>query len=490
MHINRRSPITRPNSFQESAASAHPATRAARQLKSRQRISMGVFALLTGFTQVVVHTSVRDQADIVRVFNGADQQRMLCQRMSNAALALERIALSNQTADEDERAGCAAELRFVIAAWEPLQAAMERLNRPRDSSHQISPQMRQMVARIAMPRSDMLRVGAALLAANARPGRLDARQCAANAQTAQAQGPVFMKEMDEYVYAFEHEVTASNERLQRFASGMLVGMLLILVLQSVCVFRPALARMRQCVAELLNAQTCIEQQNTELRANNALLEAQQAELEAQQDELAAQQDELEQQARERERHNTELRLLNQLLEQRATTDGLTGLKNHSAFRRELEKMAELAAHNHRPLSVILLDVDHFKQYNDMYGHPGGDEVLRQVARLLQCGARATDVVARYGGEEFIVLLPETDALKAGEVAESLRHALATHTWEARAVTASFGVASFAPDASDTADASELIDRADRALYHAKRQGRNRVQLADAGEEYQERRRAA
>ena len=496
MQINRLLFAPRPTPI---AASSHQATRAARQLKSRYRVGIGFIAVLVLLSQVVVEVTVRDQADIVRVFNAADQQRMLCQRLSNAVLGLERAALKSEPANSERRAQCGTEIDLVTTLWKQSQNTLQRYNKPRDSTGRISSMLRDLLARIQPPRQDMLDAANTLRAANARPGLLDAPQCAAGAQTMQTQGPIFMKGVDEYVFRYELETKASNERLGRFASGMLVVILLILLLLGAFVFRPALARVRQSVEALLNAQICIEQQNDELRANNALLEAQQAELEAQQDELTAQQDELEQQARELERHNGELRLLNELLEQRATTDGLTGLKNHSAFRREMERMAERAVHNHSPLSIILLDVDHFKQYNDTYGHPAGDAVLKQVARLLQGGARPKDVAARYGGEEFIVLLPDTDAGAAGQVAEGLRHALAAYAWPDRPVTASFGVASLAPDvsewaatgeASGSSDISKLIDRADRALYHSKRQGRNRVSHADTQEAKQERRIAA
>lgn len=491
MQINRLFPAPRKAPI---SASSHQAARAAGQLKLRYRMGMGMILLLTLLTQTIVQIRVMDQADIARLMTVADEQRMLCQRLSSAAFVLERLARKGEPVNSASRARCAAELRLVTALWKQSQTTLLSLNRPRDASGQLSPLMRRLLALINAPRQNMMDTARDLLAGNARPGLLDTRRCAAGGQTMQAQSPAFMKGLGEYVQQYEGEARASNERLELFANNMLIVLLLVLLLLGAFVFRPALARVRQSVEALLNAQTCIEQQNDELRANNALLEAQQAELEAQQDELTAQQDELEHQARELERHNGELRLLNELLEQRATTDGLTGLKNHSAFRRELEQMAERAVHTHSPLSIILLDVDHFKQYNDTYGHPGGDEVLKQVARLLQDGSRAADVAARYGGEEFIVLLPETDAAAAGKVAEGLRHALAAYAWPARPVTASFGVASLAPHTSERAEAgrlsglsglpdiSELIDRADRALYHSKRQGRNRVSHAEQQEE--------
>jgi diguanylate cyclase (GGDEF)-like protein len=166
------------------------------------------------------------------------------------------------------------------------------------------------------------------------------------------------------------------------------------------------------------------------------------------------------------------------LELLATTDGLTGVQNHRAFQETL--MGEVArAYRYRmPLALIMVDVDHFKQYNDTFGHPAGDQVLRTVARLLREHSRTTDVVARYGGEEFAILLPSTDQEGALAQAERLRATIAAAAWPKRAVTASFGVATLGlddyPPDGDAAPGTLLIMAADGALYQSKTQGRNRV----------------
>ncbi len=164
---------------------------------------------------------------------------------------------------------------------------------------------------------------------------------------------------------------------------------------------------------------------------------------------------------------------NERLEALATTDGLTGAKNHRAFQERLSEEYSRASRSGAPLSVILLDVDNFKLYNDEFGHPAGDRVLKSVAQLLQANVREVDYVARYGGEEFAIVLPGADDFVARSVAERCREAIAAGPWPDRQVTASLGVAS--ANAS-TPSRGALIEQADTALYRSKAAGRNRVSL--------------
>jgi diguanylate cyclase (GGDEF)-like protein len=172
--------------------------------------------------------------------------------------------------------------------------------------------------------------------------------------------------------------------------------------------------------------------------------------------------------------NEELALANADLERLATTDGLTGLKNHRTFQGLLAAEYARARRYEKPLSVVLLDVDHFKMFNDTFGHPAGDAVLCRVGSLLQETARTTDVVARYGGEEFALLLPETPSEGAESIAERLRHAVAAAGWDRREVTVSVGVSSLE---DETPSPAGLVEAADQALYRSKRNGRNRVTVA-------------
>ncbi len=162
---------------------------------------------------------------------------------------------------------------------------------------------------------------------------------------------------------------------------------------------------------------------------------------------------------------------NARLETLATLDGLTGLKNFRTFQGRLENEFLRALRHGLPLSLILLDVDRFKQFNDGFGHPAGDEVLKSVAQIMAQAARLTDFCARYGGEEFVVILPNTHSLGSLVAAEHIRAAIEAAPWPQRAITASLGVATL--DAGDQ-DRAALIARADTALYHSKSCGRNRV----------------
>ncbi len=162
---------------------------------------------------------------------------------------------------------------------------------------------------------------------------------------------------------------------------------------------------------------------------------------------------------------------NERLAELAAIDELTGTKNRRRFREDLDLLFAQAQRLGSPLSLIMLDLDHFKQYNDAFGHPAGDEILKRVGSTLRASLRSHDVVARYGGEEFVVLLPATDEHEASEVAERLRSTIARGAWPRREVTASLGVGTIG---SRTSSASALVEQADQALYHSKQAGRNRV----------------
>jgi two-component system chemotaxis family response regulator WspR len=170
-----------------------------------------------------------------------------------------------------------------------------------------------------------------------------------------------------------------------------------------------------------------------------------------------------------------LRAANEALALQVRTDSLTGVCNRMALDEELDRaMQNLRRYESEVFSVLMIDVDYFKRYNDTFGHLAGDDVLRSVAGLLETGTRATDIVGRYGGEEFAVILPHTARGGSREIAERLRAAIERHEWTDAPVTVSVGIATASPDA---ANADQVLHEADVALYLAKKDGRNRVRHA-------------
>ncbi|MGD8785017.1 MAG: diguanylate cyclase [Thioalkalispiraceae bacterium] len=179
-----------------------------------------------------------------------------------------------------------------------------------------------------------------------------------------------------------------------------------------------------------------------------------------------------------ERDLTEHKMLQSRLEILASTDALTGLPNRQAIMGKAKKEFSRAKRYDRPLSIVMIDVDHFKSINDQYGHAAGDQVLSNVGHILGDSLRDSDVLARIGGEEFVLLLPDTPEDNAESVAERMREQLARSTIKFEkinlSITASFGVASISPE-DDSLE--KMLSRADHAMYEAKNTGRNRVKTA-------------
>ena len=167
---------------------------------------------------------------------------------------------------------------------------------------------------------------------------------------------------------------------------------------------------------------------------------------------------------------------NRQLEEMANRDGLTGLYNHRYFQETISKDFQRAVRYHESLSCVMFDIDHFKKFNDNYGHQAGDMVLKTLGGLIKELVRGSDLPARYGGEEFVLLMYHTAPKEALMVAERLRKAVEQHKFQADdmvlTVNISVGVASFPHQ--EIADAKTLIECADKALYRAKEEGRNRV----------------
>jgi diguanylate cyclase (GGDEF)-like protein len=176
----------------------------------------------------------------------------------------------------------------------------------------------------------------------------------------------------------------------------------------------------------------------------------------------------------------ELEKKNKILDNLVHIDGLTEIYNHRYFQTALDREIDRSIRQDASVSLLFIDIDHFKKFNDTYGHQLGDEILKDFSSLLKSHLRTYDTLARYGGEEFGVILPATDGDTALLVAEKLRAEIDDNEFlvdsEKHHVTASFGVCSSRPGVEDDFSKSQLISRADQALYEAKRQGRNRVCL--------------
>lgn len=181
-------------------------------------------------------------------------------------------------------------------------------------------------------------------------------------------------------------------------------------------------------------------------------------------------------------NHLQLKQYHDLLKRQSRLDGLTGLPNRRDFDETLVREWRRGQRLHSPLSVIMMDIDHFKEFNDHYGHLAGDDCLRQVGQALADKGRATDFVGRYGGEEFVALLPHTHRTGAEEVAEKFRRAIADLRVPHEAsssgeyLSLSLGVASTLPDAQS--QPTDLVEAADRMLYAVKESGRNGISVVE------------
>jgi len=175
--------------------------------------------------------------------------------------------------------------------------------------------------------------------------------------------------------------------------------------------------------------------------------------------------------------NEELQAANDVLKEIAVRDGLTALHNHRHFQEALALEIQRAKRYHSQCSIVFMDVDNFKIYNDTHGHPQGDRLLRTLAEILSSQLRSSDLAARYGGEEFVLMLPETPKEGAIKIAETLRQRVEAHDFPGGEkqplgrVTISLGVACFPDDGDEPAS---VLEYADQGLYRAKHGGKNRV----------------
>ena len=201
-------------------------------------------------------------------------------------------------------------------------------------------------------------------------------------------------------------------------------------------------------------------------------------------ETEARYDELEQRMLGLQRENLDLVVKNRMLSEVSTRDALTGLYNRWFVLEKIDSEINRALRHGSPMSLLMLDIDHFKRINDTWGHSAGDQVLQAIGKLLRESCRVYDVPGRYGGEEFCIVLPETKPGNTNVVAERIRRRLEATELSCGdgsvVVTASIGIAGMeAASEGEILSPAALIDRADRAMYTAKNRGRNRVETWDA-----------
>jgi diguanylate cyclase (GGDEF)-like protein len=200
-------------------------------------------------------------------------------------------------------------------------------------------------------------------------------------------------------------------------------------------------------------------------------------------ESEARYEELEHRMLSLQRENLDLIVKNRLLSEVSSRDALTGLYNRWFVIEKIDSEMNRALRHGSPMSLLMLDIDHFKRVNDTWGHGAGDQVLQAIGKLLRDSCRVYDVPGRYGGEEFCIVLPETKPGNTGVVAERIRSRLESTELPCGdtsiVMTASIGIAGLdQPEGTDILSPAALIDRADRALYSAKSRGRNRIEMWD------------
>jgi diguanylate cyclase (GGDEF)-like protein len=401
-------------------------TGSVRALTVRYIVGLTLIGLLSIASYYIMEKLVVGEQASAAIINISGRQRMLSQK---AVLLSQQLVIS---VDPLERAGLRSELRQVIESMREAQHALVHGDAAQGLPGGLSPAVQSlMFGQPVLLDGKLQHFFAAVTALMALS---DSELTYDNPQLAVILSTVggLLEAQDLLVAQFQRESEARIADIRAIEALVVYIMLAVLMLEALFIFQPAVLTLR--------------------RETNLLAEA------------------------------------NAELERLSSVDSLTGLANRRSFDGFLEREWQRRAREKQELALIMADIDHFKNFNDSYGHQAGDECLRRVAAAIgDSVGRATDLAARYGGEEFAVVLPGTDVEGAELVAEKIRAAVAglaiAHKASAagEVVTISLGVAGAA--AANCASPAQLIAAADRALYQAKQQGRNRVVVAksDSGE---------
>ena len=417
--VNDRAVNDRAVAAKPSAAAPHAKTRpqsSTRRLVRWHLSALGLLAVFSVAGQVAVQSALH--APLAAEAQAA-RQEALGQHLGLSALALQSAGTPAQ------RAGWETDLRDTAELWKRSEAALPQ------TGSAAAP-----LADAAAHQTAMLDSVSALLA-SLPPDSSRQKPDAARYLTPllQQQKP-YDTSLDAASAAYRQAAAADLVRLRVIQAGLCLLMLLALTALGLA----ASKLKRGGVAETIAQLEAMEEKRGEVDAALSVADRQIAQM-------------------------------RQTLENLSTVDALTGLSNHRAFQEQLDRELGRALRHNQPLSLLLLDVDQFKSYNDSYGHTEGDRALTLVSGLLQDTARASDIAARYGGKEFAIILTETDMMGAVVLGERLRQAVASADGLQRPLTASIGITTLTPMVFS---AREFVAQAERALSHAKGDGRNRV----------------
>jgi len=401
------------------AAQAKTTQPGARRLVRWHLTALGLLAGLSVTGQIAVQCVMHaPQADVPAVAQAA-RQEALGQHLVVGALAIQASETPQQ------RTAWEADLRDTAQLWKQSAAGLPQTD---------------AAAKLAAPHQQaMLDAAQGLLAA------LPPDNSRQKTDVSRYLTPLFQHQkaydagMDAVIGQYSRAAAAHLAFLREVQAGLCALMLLALTAAGLLASKPKSGAVSQTIAAL----TEMEEKRSEMDA--ALSEA-----------------------------DRQIAQMRQTLENLSMVDALTGLKNHRAFQEQLDRELGRALRHNQPLSLLLLDVDKFKSYNDSFSHVEGDQALRIISDVVKETARASDIPARYGGKEFAIILTETDMMGAVVLGERLRQAVASADGLQRPLTASIGIATLTPNIFSVA---AFIAQADRALCHAKGDGRNRVSHA-------------
>lgn len=389
-------------------------------LKNATVLALGLIAVLAGITYYILSDHINVRGVSAALLNISGKQRYLSQEA--ALLSLELVTGSDPATREDLRRHLLDNADLMEQNHNALLYGDETLNLSGD----LSPTIRKMY--FAEPYNVNQLVRTYVEEIRALAGEPDANLTMDNPHLVYilAERENLLAILDVVVTQHQSEGEDKMNHLQDLQSQILVVYLIVLAFEGMVIFRP--------VSRLIQAE------------------------------------------------KEKLELLNDHLNRLSATDGLTNIPNRRYFDQHLDEEWRRAARNSSPLSVLMLDIDYFKRYNDAYGHLKGDDCLKRVAATLQKSLqRAGDLVARYGGEEFVVILPHADSESALKTGEMLRQSIASlaipHEYSDASsyISLSVGIATSVP--SEPHSAADLLQAADDALYTAKQAGRNQTVLS-------------